>query len=250
MSTEKTNAEKTNIKKINFKRELPTTTLSGFALSGLLILTILSILLKNMPGKIQTAGDELLKLNATEGVSNAVTTVVVFFRGFDTLGEIAVLFIASLGIGLMLNTNHKCNIKAQSNFMLQTASKLLFPIMLLFGVYVMIYGHLSPGGGFQGGVIVASAVLLLLISHKEFEVPHSVIVVLETFAGVSYVLIGLMGLLVLDVFLANFIPHDISQMGLLLSGGVIPIIYIIVGIKVGSEMSMIVQNLIQRDQHV
>ncbi len=114
----------------------------------------------------------------------------------------------------------------------------------------MVYGHLSPGGGFQGGVIIASAVLLLLVSHKTFEVPHAVIVALETFAGVSYVLIGLIGLVVLDVFLGNFLPHDISQMGMLLSGGIIPIIYIIVGIKVGSEMSMIVQNLIQRSNDV
>jgi len=77
-----------------------------------------------------------------------------------------------------------------------------------------------------------------------------VIVALETFAGVSYVLIGLIGLLVLDTFLGNFLPHDIAQMGMLLSGGIIPIIYIIVGIKVGSEMSMIVQNLIQRSSDV
>ena len=235
---------------MSLKREIPTTTLSGFALSGLLVLTILSILLQNIPNKIQTAGNALLKLNTTEGVANAVTTVVVYFRGFDTLGEIAVLFIASLGIGLMLHSNTKCNIKAESNFMLQTASKILFPIIMLFGVYVMIYGHLSPGGGFQGGVIIASGVLLLLISYKTFEVPHAVIVALETFAGVSYVLIGLIGLVVLDTFLGNFLPHDISQMGMLLSGGIIPLIYIIVGIKVGSEMSMIVQNLIQRSNDV
>jgi multicomponent Na+:H+ antiporter subunit B len=235
---------------MNIKRELPTTTLSGFALSGLLVVTILNILLQNMPTEIYSAGDALLKLNETEGVANAVTTVVVFFRGFDTLGEIAVLFIASLGIGLMLHSNTHCNIKAESNFMLQTASKLLFPIILLFGVYVMVYGHLSPGGGFQGGVIIASAILLLLISDKSFEIPHSIIIALETFAGVSYVLIGLIGLLILDTFLGNFLPHDISQIGLLLSGGIIPLIYIIVGIKVGSEMSMIVQNIIKRSDDV
>ncbi len=235
---------------MSLKRDIPTSALSGFALSAISVLTILNVLLHHIPTKIVTAGEELLKLNETEGVANAVTTVVVYFRGFDTLGEIAVLFIASLGIGLMLHSNSKCDIKAESNFMLQTASKLLFPIIMLFGIYVMIYGHLSPGGGFQGGVIIASGVLLLLISHKEFEVPHSVIVALETFAGVSYVLIGLIGLVVLDKFLGNFLPNDISNMGLLMSGGVIPIIYIIVGIKVGSEMSMIVQNLIRRESNV
>ncbi len=235
---------------MNIKHDLPASTASGFALSAIFVLTILNIILQNIPNVTQSAGNQLLKLNETEGVANAVTTVVVYFRGFDTLGEISVLFIASLGIGLMLHKNSECNLKVQSNFMLKTASKLLFPIIMLFGLYVMIYGHLSPGGGFQGGVIVASGVLLLLISDKSFEVPHSLILILETFAGVSYVLIGLIGLFTLDIFLGNFLPNDISQMGMLLSGGIIPIIYIIVGIKVGSEMSMIVQNLIKRSDNV
>jgi len=232
---------------MSLKRTVPTTTLSGLTLSALLVLTILNILLQHFPKDIQRAGDALLLLNDKEGVANAVTTVVVYFRGFDTLGEIAVLFIASLGVGLMLHLKHyQEKLMMESNFMLQTASRYLFPIILLFGIYIMVYGHLSPGGGFQGGVVIASGVLLLLISHKNFAVPHSVIVIFETLAGVSYVLIGLMGLIVLDTFLGNFIPHDISQMGMLISGGIIPLIYIIVGIKVGSEMSQIAQNLMQR----
>jgi multicomponent Na+:H+ antiporter subunit B len=231
---------------MNLKRDVSTRTYSGFALSALLVLTILNVLLQNMPEKVQRAGEKLLTLNAQDGVANAVTTVVVFFRGFDTLGEIAVLFIAALGIGLMLSSCCLEPHKEESNFILQKASKLLFPVILLFGVYVMIYGHLSPVGAFQAGVIVASGVLLLLISDQNFEVPHELISTLETFAGISYVLIGLIGLLVLDRFLGNFLPHDISQMGMLLSGGIIPLIYIVVGIKVGSEMSLIVQHMIKR----
>jgi len=232
---------------MNLKRDIPVRTYSGFALSALLVLTILNILLQSSMEKIVRAGDKMLEINAEEGVANAVTSVVVYFRGFDTLGEIAVLFIAALGIGLMVSSHesHERH-KEESNFILQTASKLLFPFITLFGVYVMIYGHLSPGGGFQGGVIIASGVLLLLISYQKFEVPHALISALETLAGISYVLIGLLGLWMLDHFLGNFLPSDISNMGLLISGGIIPLIYIIVGVKVGSEMSMIVQNLIQR----
>jgi len=230
---------------MNFKRDIATRTYSGFAIAALLILTILNILLQIGPPDIQRAGDQLLAMSADDGVANAVTSVVVYFRGFDTLGEIAVLFIAALGIGLMLSAHNRTT-HEESNYILKKASRMLFPMIMLFGVYVMIYGHLSPGGGFQGGVIVASGVLLLLISREEFEVPHSVISALETFAGISYVLIGLIGLLVVDKFLGNFLPNNISQMGMLFSGGVIPLIYIVVGIKVGSEMSMIVQNLIQR----
>ena len=232
---------------MNIKRDIPVRTYSGFALSALLVLTILNILLQSSVEKIERAGDKLLGINAQEGVANAVTSVVVYFRGFDTLGEIAVLFIAALGIGLMVSSHESCERhKEESNFILQAASKLLFPFITLFGVYVMIYGHLSPGGGFQGGVIIASGVLLLLISYQKFEVPHALISVLETLAGISYVVIGLMGLWILDHFLGNFLPSDISSMGMLVSGGIIPLIYIIVGVKVGSEMSMIVQNLIQR----
>ena len=231
---------------MNLKRDVSTRTYSGFALSALLVLTVLNVLLQNIPGKVERAGEKLLALNAQDGVANAVTTVVVFFRGFDTLGEIAVLFIAALGIGLMLSNCCLEPHKEESNFILQKASKLFFPVIMLFGVYVMVYGHLSPGGGFQGGVIIASGVLLLLISNQNFEVPHKLISTLETFAGISYVLIGLIGLLVLDSFLGNFLPHNISNMGMLFSGGIIPLIYIVVGIKVGSEMSLIVQHMIKR----
>ena len=231
---------------MNLKRDVPLQTYSGLALSALLVVTILNILIHNMPQGMKRAGEKLLEINSQDGVANAVTTVVVYFRGFDTLGEIAVLFIASLGIGLVLSSHSEYHHKVESSFILKTASKLLFPIIMIFGIYVMIYGHLSPGGGFQGGVIVASGFLLLLISHHDFELSHKVVSAFETLAGVSYVIIGLMGLWILDSFLGNFIPHDISQMGMLISGGIIPLIYIIVGIKVGSEMSMIVQNLLKR----
>ncbi len=235
---------------MNIKRDISTTTLSSFTLSAFFVLTVLSILLQNIPQKLFSAGDSLLKLNSDQGVANAVTTVVVYFRGFDTLGEIAVLFIASFGIGLMLTSQtHGDKNKVKSNFMLQLGARLLFPIIILFGVYVMTFGHLSVGGGFQGGVIIASAVLLMFVSSNHFHLSHRVVEVLETFAGISYVMIGLIGLIVVDSFLGNFLPHNISQLGLLLSGGIVPIIYIIIGIKVGSEMSLIVQNMLQRSDN-
>ena len=93
---------------MSIKRSLPTSVISGFALSAVFVLTVLKLLLENIPQSMHRAGDSLLILNSQEGVANAVTTVVVYFRGFDTLGEIAVLFIASLGIGLMLSNNKQC----------------------------------------------------------------------------------------------------------------------------------------------
>ena len=150
----------------------------------------------------------------------------------------------------MLNSaTQTSSIKSDSNFMLKTGARLLFPIILLFGIYIMVYGHLSVGGGFQGGVIIASAILLMFVSSNNFALSHHLVEVVETFAGISYVAIGLIGLIVIDSFLGNFLPHSISQLGLLLSGGIVPIIYIIIGIKVGSEMSLIVQNMLKRSDN-
>lgn len=236
---------------MNIKRDLSISTIGSFALSAILITNILFILLQNIPTPSYNTAQSILDLNAQEGVANAVTTVVVYFRGFDTLGEIAVLFLAALGIGLMLQTKNMLQTtKTPTNFMLQEGSKLLFPFIFIFGIYVITYGHLSPGGGFQGGVIIASGILLLFISNKSFTISHKLISLLEMLAGISYVVIALIGLLILDHFLGNFLPHPISEMGLLVSGGIIPIIYFIVGVKVGSEMSVIVENLLKRETNV
>lgn len=236
---------------MNIKRDLSISTIGSFALSAILITNILFILLQNIPTPSYNTAQSILNLNAQEGVANAVTTVVVYFRGFDTLGEIAVLFLAALGIGLMLQTKNTLQTtKTPTNFMLQEGSKLLFPFIFIFGIYVITYGHLSPGGGFQGGVIIASGILLLFISNQSFTISHKLISLLEMLAGISYVVIALIGLLILDHFLGNFLPHPISEMGLLVSGGIIPIIYFIVGVKVGSEMSVIVENLLKRETNV
>jgi multicomponent Na+:H+ antiporter subunit B len=67
--------------------------------------------------------------------------------------------------------------------------------MVMFGVYIFVNGHLSPGGGFQGGAVIASAVLLLFLSDINYKINHTVFGLIESFSGVFYVLIGVMGLL-------------------------------------------------------
>jgi len=197
----------------------------------------------------ESAGDKILLSAMETGSANAVTAVVTWFRGFDTLGEVAVLFLASSGVGLLLSFGtRRTKLYIEPNFMLRTGSSYLFPLILLFGVYVVVHGHLSPGGGFQGGVIIASAFLLLYLSRASVRLDHSVLTILESGAGIAYVLLGLAGLWIGGKFLANILPHSQSHIGELVSGGVIPIIYILVGIKVGSEMSFVIEKLIERSK--
>jgi len=182
-------------------------------------------------------------------VANAVTSIVVNFRGFDTLGEVTVLFLASTGLGSVLFRKRKVHTKlnprrtsTESSKILTTAGKILFPMILLLGAYVFIHGHLTPGGGFQGGVIIATGFLLLLVTFRKFAVNHSTLTWTEALAGATFAGIGLFGLTVGKNFLENFLPT--GTLNNLWSGGIIGIIYVAVGFKVAAELTGILDTML------
>jgi len=156
---------------------------------GWLFLLHAGILLEpGLDGPSATVGDALLERAAEAGSANAVTTVVVSYRGFDTLGEVTVLFLAATGV------------------------RLLFPVLLLFGIYVIVHGHLSPGGGFQGGVIIATAFVLRLLVDPEFRLHHPTVRLLESLSGSGFVLFGLLGLLSRRHLLKVFVSLAIMEL--------------------------------------
>jgi len=179
------------------------------------------------------------------GAANIVTSVVVSYRGFDTLGEITVLFIAAIGLGAVLTgTTKKETRKTQpASLILYTGCRLLFPLILVFGSYIFIHGHLTPGGGFQGGAIIASGFLLIYLGCRERRISRKASKLIESLGGLSFVVIGLVGLVSGGYFLLNFLPKGTANT--LFSAGVIPIIYIAIGFKVGSELAGIIDNLIE-----
>lgn len=179
-------------------------------------------------------------------VSNAVTSIVVNFRGFDTLGEVTVLFLAVTVLGSILYRRRhdvgKRTVLFSSSKVVTAGSKLLFPAIILLGIYVFIHGHLSPGGGFQGGVIIATGFLLMLLAYESYSVNHMVLSIVESLAGIVFTGIGLTGLIMGKSFLENFMPEGV--MNNLFSGGIIPIIYIAVGLKVAAELTGVIYTVL------
>jgi len=179
------------------------------------------------------------------GAVNIVTSVVLNYRGFDTLGEVTILFIAALGLGAVLATIKRKTKKEiiPSSLILSTGCKFLFPFILLFSIYIFLHGHLSPGGGFQGGAIAASGFLLIYLGCPEKRINENHLKITESIGGLIFVIVGFLGLILGGYFLFNFLPKGIPNT--LFSAGIIPIIYIAIGFKVGSELAGIIDGLIK-----
>jgi len=177
--------------------------------------------------------------------ANLVTSVIVNYRGFDTLGEVTVLFLSVAGAGFVLRRRDGLTpmVARPSSEILQTGARMLFAPLIVFGAYIFVHGHLSPGGGFQGGAVVASAVMLLLLADRDHKLPHGFMSWLESVAGFAFVLVGLAGLMVAGSFLSNQGVLPLGTWNRLFSGGVIPVIYILVGLKVGTELSALLDTM-------
>ncbi len=183
------------------------------------------------------------------GAANIVTAIVVTYRGLDTLGEVTVLFLATLIIGFILKNNTTKTLikeKSKPSEILVTGSKILVPGSIILGVYIFINGHLTPGGGFQGGAVIGSAIVLLLLANPYKIISKKVMHFIESTSGFFYVIIGILGLIIAGGFLdSRILP--IGNIGKLISAGIIPIIYSLIGLKVGAEISGIV-NIINETE--
>jgi len=180
------------------------------------------------------------------GAANIVTSVVVNYRGFDTLGEVTVLFVAAIGVSTVLATLKKKTKKEvePASLVLSTGCRFLFPLILFFGAYIFIYGHLSPGGGFQGGAVIASAFLLTYLGCRGKRISEKRSKITESLSGLVFIVVGLIGLAVGGhYFLYNFLPKGVLFS--LFSAGIIPLIYIAIGFKVGSEIAGIIDKLVE-----
>ena len=196
------------------------------------------------------------------GAPNLVTSVVVTYRGLDTLGEVTVLFISAAGVGLLLRRTRRRNddedledgdraeetagVHKPASEIVETATELLLPMVILFGIYVFLNGHLSPGGGFQGGAIIASGTMFLLLALPESHISRLMIAIIESMSGFSYVVIGVLGMIMAGGFLDNRIM-GLGTYGSLFSAGAIPLIYIFVGLKVGFELSAVLDRFRKED---
>jgi multicomponent Na+:H+ antiporter subunit B len=112
----------------------------------------------------------------------------------------------------------------------------LLPVALLTGVYVVAHGQLSPGGGFQGGVVLATGLHLAYIAADYRALkrvrPLAVLDIADAVGAGAFVMLGIAGLITGAAFLQNILP--LGTFGRLSSGGLVPVLNAAVGVEVGS----------------
>jgi multicomponent Na+:H+ antiporter subunit B len=112
----------------------------------------------------------------------------------------------------------------------------LLPLVLVIALDSVAHGQVTPGGGFQGGIMLATAVHLLYVAGRYRSLerlrPMPLAETAEAAGTAAFVVVGFAGLLVSGSFLANFLPY--GGFGTLLSAGTVPVLNVVVGIAVGS----------------
>jgi multicomponent Na+:H+ antiporter subunit B len=126
-------------------------------------------------------------------------------------------------------------------------TRLLAGIIFLYGAYVIIHGHLTPGGGFAGGVIISGAFILVILAFGSdflnLQREESGSTITENLSILMVILLSVTGLILgARVFFLNFLPRGI--VGELVSAGVIPLYNIFVGIEVASSIFVIFLALV------
>ena len=191
-------------------------------------------------------GDVISGLAVYERHATDVVNAITYdYRGFDTLGEEFILFSAVVGVMLLLRPEKNQPPGQKSSALKDRATlsetvkvfaTVMFGITVLFGIYIVTHGQLTPGGGFQGGVIIAAAPMLIYIAQdtEAFRgiVSHPLLELVEATGAAGYAVVGLVSLAIGAPFLTNVLP--LGQTGDVFSSGSIAVISALVGLEVAA----------------
>jgi multicomponent Na+:H+ antiporter subunit B len=201
-------------------------------------------------------GDVIAHLAVYERhATDTVNAINYDYRGFDTLGEEFILFTAVLGVMMLLRREEDVPTRAagkvsDSSGLSDAVRAINLPALLLtviFGFYIGLHGQLTPGGGFQAGVILATVPLLIYTCEntEAFRriTSHAVIEVIEAVGAASYGLIGVAPLLLGVPLLTNILP--LGTTGDVFSAGNIALISACVGVEVTAAFLLVAYTYLE-----
>jgi multicomponent Na+:H+ antiporter subunit B len=143
------------------------------------------------------------------GVPNVVTAILASFRGYDTLGELFVIFTAGIGVLFLLSGTRARDPAAAANaadvpglshhLIPRVVGRLLVPFIVLFGLYVQFHGDYGPGGGFQAGALIAAGLILHALLEGEAAALRAVhqrfLIAMMAVGALLFAAVGIAGML-------------------------------------------------------
>lgn len=136
----------------------------------------------------------------------------------------------------------------------RSAADVLFPFIIIFGLYIISHGHLTPGGGFQGGAVVATAFVMIIVAYNYREIAgrlrKTIFTPVEAMGLITFIVVALLGITAGAGFFYNWLANTGSLFGLpvafgsnpgmLNTGGVVPLMNLAVGMEVLAGLTLIV----------
>jgi multicomponent Na+:H+ antiporter subunit B len=195
-------------------------------------------------------GDAVIEaVTSVRHTSNVPTTIVFDVRGFDTLGEELILFVAAIGVALVFRETREeeADVLAPiADDELRLQGVVLIPVLAVLGLVVVAHGAVTPGGGFQGGVILAGAALLAFLAGSwtgyRNLTPEPAVELVEACGVGGYAVVGLVILATGGAYLENVLP--LGEGGQLDSGGTIAVLNALSAIAVVGSFTLLFREFL------
>lgn len=229
--------------------------LAVFAAGAAGTAVVLLLAIVEMPpfgGRFHPYRNHAIPAAVAHATSNVVSSVNFDQRGLDTLAEESILLASVLVVATLLRKTDGDAWRARTAGRVLDSTLLmgwiLLPVTVLLGFDVIAHGHLTPGGGFQGGVVLGTAVHLVYVAGRYDSLkrirPIAPFEWGEAAGTAAFACLGVAGALVAGAFLANVVPQ--GTFGMLLSAGTVPILNGAVGVEVASGVVVVISAFLDQ----
>lgn len=228
-----------------------------FLIGGAAVAALLSLAFLDMPhfGRSEHLYRDLAVPAAVRhSTANVVSAVNFDQRAVDTFGEETILIASVVGAAALLRpakgeTKRRAPDTERILESTRLVGYLLLPVTLMIGLDVVGHGQLTPGGGFQGGVVLATGLHLLYVAGSYPALdrlrPLELFDVLDALGAATFAAIGLAGIAIAGSFLTNMISF--GSLGQLFSAGTVPVLNVAVGMEVFAAMVAILAKFLEQD---
>jgi len=188
---------------------------------------------------------------------NLISAIYLDFRFYDTVFEVIVFFVAAFGVNMVLEQLPKSQAIKPSKLVtihteevdlrMEISGSFIFILSLLFSIYIIFSGHIGPGGGFVGGVVAGTGLLVISGSRDLKKIEENLqsihIHKIEKYIMFFIPLTGIIGLILSNAGFSNFLPQGTP--GSFLSGGNALLLNFLIGFKVFSGTWTILKNFVR-----